>query len=158
MSALDSLAAWLEATRVAEVVGTSMWLVAALSAVHVLGYTLVMGGALVANLRLMGLLLPGLPAGVVTRPANRGISLGLVISIATGVLLVSWKATAAFASDIFQVKMLLLLAAAVLHFTWQRSITRSEPANPSLPKTAGVIGLALWLGLAVAGCAYILLE
>jgi hypothetical protein len=42
--------------------------------VHVIGFTLVTGGALVANLNLLGVLFPGRSPMEVTRPASRGIA------------------------------------------------------------------------------------
>lgn len=158
MSALDSLGSWLEATQVAQVVGSSMWTVASLSAVHVLGYALVMGGALVGNLRLLGVIVPSVPVSDVVGPASRGITYGLVISIVTGILLVSWKAVAAFGNDIFRIKMLLLLVAALLHFAWQARVARNVSADGGALKLAGGVGLILWLGLALAAAAYILFE
>jgi len=62
-------------------------LTGALSSVHVIGFTLVTGGALVANLNLLGVLFPGRPPIEVTRPASRGIAAGLAISALTGLLL-----------------------------------------------------------------------
>jgi len=158
MSVFDSLAVWLESTHVAQVVGTSMWVVASLSAVHVVGYALVMGGALVGNLRLLGMIVPSVPVMDVVRPASRGIAWGLVISIVTGVLLVSWKAVAAIGNDIFRIKMLLLLLAALLHFAWQARVARNSGVDGAALKIAGAVGLLLWLGLAVAAAAYILFE
>lgn len=158
MSALDSLGSWLEATRVAQTVGSSMWMVATLSAVHVLGYALVMGSALVGNLRLVGLVVPSVPVNDVVGPASRGIACGLVISLATGLLLVSWKAVAAFGNDIFRIKMLLLLAAALLHFLWQARAARNASTDGGALRLAGAVGLLVWLGLAVAAAAYILFE
>ncbi len=123
-----------------------------------LGYALVMGGALVGNLKLLGLIVPSVPVNEVVGPASRGIACGLVVSIVTGILLVSWKAVAAFGSDIFRIKMLLLLAAALLHFAWQARVARAVPADRAVLKLSGAIGLLLWLGLAVAAAAYILFE
>lgn len=158
MSAVDAITTWLETTAVAKAVGGSMWLLPVLSAVHVLGYTLVIGGALVLNLRWLGLLAPQLPVPEVTLATGRGIALGLAISIVTGVMLVSWKAVESAASSIFQVKMLLLVAATLLHFGWQRRVVRRAAPTVLLLRCSGAAGLALWLGLALAGCAYILLE
>lgn len=158
MSVLDSLGSWLEATRVAQAVGSSMWTVATLSAVHVLGYALVMGGAVVGNLRLAGLIVPSVPTNDVVGPASRGIAYGLVLSIATGILLVSWKAVAAFGNDIFRIKMLLLVAAALLHFLWQARVARNASADRGALRLAGSVGLIVWLGLALAAAAYILFE
>lgn len=158
MSAIQPFFAWVETTGVATTVGESMWLLASLSAVHVLGFTLTMGSALIANLRLMGMILPNRAVIDVTHPASVGIALGLAISITTGALLFSWRAMAVMANSLFQIKMLLLVAAAVLHFTLQRSVTRRRVANVPLQKATGAIGLMLWLGLALAGCAFILFE
>ncbi len=158
MSALESLAAWLEATRVAQAVGSSMWTVATLSAVHVLGYALVMGGGVVGNLRLLGWVAPTVSVADVLRPASRAIACGLVISIVTGVLLVSWKAAEAVGNDIFRIKMLLLLVAALLHFTWQARVARTARADGGDARLPGAIGLLSWLGLAIAASAYILFE
>lgn len=158
MSALDSLGSWLEATTVAQTVGSSMWMVASLSAIHVLGYALVMGGALVGNLRLVGLVVPAVPVNEIVAPATRGIACGLVLSIVTGILLVSWKAVAAFGNDIFRIKMLLLLVAALLHFLWQARVARNASADGGALRLAGAAGLLVWLGLALAAAAYILFE
>src|SRR5688500_2982720 len=102
---------WLEGTRMAIAVRDSLMLTGALSAVHLVGFTLTTGGALVANLNLLGLLFPDRPPLEVTRPASRGIALGLTISALTGVLLFASRATVASVNGIFQMKMVLLVAA-----------------------------------------------
>ena len=70
---MSAFFAWLESTGVAVTVRDSLMLTAALSAVHIVGFTLTTGGALVANLNLLGVLFRGRPAAEVTRPATRGI-------------------------------------------------------------------------------------
>jgi hypothetical protein len=157
-AALESVLAWVETTTVATTVGQSLLLTASLSAIHLLGFTLVTGGALVANLRLLGALLPQYPVIEITRPASRGIALGLAISIATGLLLFAGKATAVSANGTFQLKMLLLVAAALFHFTWHRRVVRRGAASVRLLQVTGALGLSLWVGLALAGCAFILFE
>jgi hypothetical protein len=157
-AALESVLAWVETTTVATTVGQSLLLTASLSAIHLLGFTLVTGGALVANLRLLGALLPQYPVIEITRPASRGIAFGLAISIATGLLLFAGKATAVSANGTFQLKMLLLVAAALFHFTWHRRVARRGAACVRLLQVTGALGLSLWVGLALAGCAFILFE
>jgi len=49
---------WLESTGIATTVRDSLLLTSTLSAVHLLGFTLITGGAFVSNLRLLGVLLP----------------------------------------------------------------------------------------------------
>ena len=136
----------------------SLLLTAALSAVHVLGFTLVTGGALVSNLRLAGSLFPGRQPAEITGPASLGIAVGLVVSIGTGLLLFAPRAVAASANDTFRVKMLLLVGAAIFQFAVHRRVARRAFSSRGLQRLTGVAGLTLWAGLALAGCAYILLE
>jgi hypothetical protein len=156
---VHSLLDWIETTAVARDVAGSAALTAWLSATHALGFTLVIGSALVANLRALGALLPRSPLRDVIAPANRAILIGLTISVATGVLLFSARAVEAAANGTFQLKMLLLIAAAAFQFTILRAVAVRErlPAR-NRAVAAGAAGLLLWLGLAVTACAFILLE
>ena len=160
---------WLEATRMATTVRDTLLLNAGLSAVHLIGFTLVTGGALVANLNLLGVLFPGRPPIEVTRPASRGIALGLAISVATGLFLFAPRATVASVNWIFQLKMTLLAPAVLFHVCVHRRVARSPGHNHmtghserswsrGAQRVTAVVGLLLWTGLALSGCAFILLE
>ena len=153
---LQSLLQWLEGTGVAAAVASSTMVTGSLSAVHVLGFTLVTGGALVANLRALGALFPNRPVDF-ARPANRAILLGLAISVTTGFLLFSARATEAAENGTFRLKMLLLVLAVVVHFVVRpRAAARGNA--PRRARAVSAVDLALWLGLAVTACAFILLE
>ena len=155
---MSSFFVWLEGSGVATTVRDSLMLTAALSAAHLIGFTLVTGGALVANLNLLGVLFQDRPALDVTRPATRGIALGLTVSVVTGVLLFGPRATVASGNSIFQTKMALLLAAVVFHLAVHQRVARNESAAGATRRVTAVAGLLLWTGLALAGCAFILLE
>jgi hypothetical protein len=151
---MGALFAWIENTSIATTVAGSAALTATLSAVHLLGFTLVTSGALVANLRSLGLLFRQRQDVELVVPANRVVLLGLAISVSTGALLFSPRATAAGTNGIFELKMLLLLGAALFHFAAYRHHTaRAYPR-----RAVGAIGLTLWLTLAATACAFILLE
>jgi hypothetical protein len=105
----------------------------------------------------------------VTRPASRGIAVGLTISALTGVLLFSARATAASVNWIFQLKMALLCAAVLFHVFVHCRIARTPRHDhltgqsawswsTSTQRATGAVGLLLWTGLALSGCAFILLE
>jgi hypothetical protein len=131
---------------------------AALSAAHALGFTVATGGALVANLRALRIALVRHSAAAVTVSAGRIIVAGLVTSIATGALLVAPRAASAGTNGFFQTKMLLLVAAAAFHFTAQRYAAARVRDGSMLAVSIGAVGLALWTALAIAACAFILLE
>jgi hypothetical protein len=155
---MDSLFEWLEATAIARATAGSLMVTAWLSAIHLLGFTLVTGSALLANLRRLGALLPQCSVAEVLRPANRTIVAGLAISVATGAPLFAAHATTVSANGTFRLKMVLLVTAAAFHFAVGRiDGVRGYVVSPSV-RVGSVVSLALWLALAVTACAFILLE
>jgi hypothetical protein len=158
VSTLEPVFARLESTHLAHTIGESLMLTAWLSAIHMLGFMLVMGGAFLADLRLLGVALRGRPAAEVAVPAGRVIIAGLVVSLVTGVLLLSPKGTSVLENGFFQLKMLFLVGAGLFHFVVLRQAVRREGVGTAWLRGAGAAGLALWLGLAFAACAFVLLE
>ena len=148
---MSTLIDWIGATSLARTVAESAQITAWLSAVHVVGFAVVTGSAFIANLRGLGVLLPASILGDVLRPAHRAILLGLAISVGTGAPLFAARAAEVAANGTFQLKMLLLAAAVVSQFA---------PLHQNVAAVRLVAGvrLALWLGLALAACAFILLE
>jgi len=155
---LAAILAWIQTTRIATEIGQSTLLTGFLSAIHLLGLTWLGGGALVSGLRMLGIILADRPMSEVTRGPVRGMLVGLVISVASGLLLFSPRASTAVENSFFQVKMLLLCAAVAFHFAVYRGVSRRSDGNPSTVKLTGGLGLILWFGVAAAGCAFILLE
>lgn len=155
---MSPILSWLETNRVAAAVSQSTMLIATLSAIHLLGLTVIVGGAFVSSLRLMGLVLPDRPLADVASTVTRGMMFGLALSVTTGLLMFAPRASRAVENSFFQTKMLLLLLAIVFHFSVVRGIVRRGSGRSSMLKLTGALALALWFGVAAAGCAYILLE
>lgn len=147
----------LEASALAATIRESTWLTGLLSSVHLVGLALTLGGALFSSLALFGALGPREHRTDVVRPSARAISIGLVISLVTGVLLFAPRAVSAAHNSTFQLKMSLLVMATLLHLTAGRAGS-GQSASLGLPRAVRGIGLALWTSVALAGCAYILLE
>ena len=92
------------------------------------------------------------------RPAGRLIAVGLTVSAITGLLLFAGRASEIAVNGIFQTKMSLIVIAVIWHLLVHRRIAEAEVQSPQVARALGVVGLALWLGLAVTACAFILLE
>ena len=152
---MADLFAWLQSTLVASTIAQSQMLTAVLSAVHVVGLALVVGSAFVTALALTGLAFPSRSAAEIAT-AGRAVLIGLSISVVTGVLLFSARAEAASQNGFFQLKMLLIVSAALCQLVIQ-GVARRALTSRAAP-AAGVLGLALWVGVVLAGCAFILLE
>ena len=145
---MDAALNWYQNSALATTIGTSPTITAVLSALHALGFTCIMGGALFANLGRLGVLFPARPVRELTIPGSRLIALGLAISLPTGLALFGPRATAAGHNTFFGLKMLLLVTAAGVQFGLLRRESRA----------LGAVGLTLWVGLAAAACAFILFE
>lgn len=150
--------AWLESTSMAQTISGSLPLTASFSAIHLLGYTLVLGGALVMHLRLVGAVLQRTAVRDVVRTAGYLIAIGLGVSVVTGSLLFTGRATSIAANGLFQTKMSLLLIAAAWQLGVHYRLARATSQSKQSASVLGFVGLALWLGLAVTACAFILLE
>ena len=155
---MTSFFARIEASGIASTISQSVPLSGILSGLHLVGLTLLVGSVLVSTLRLLGVVLPHEPVAEVTRAARRGIVLGLAISVASGLLLLSPRISRASANYIFQLKMLLLCAAAAFHFAIYRNAARGTDRPGLSPRAAGALGLLLWSAVVLAGVAFILIE
>jgi hypothetical protein len=140
---------WIESSSIASAVRESALITATLSAIHLLGMTLVTGSAVMTLLGL-GTAADTRTASDVNGTTGRAITVGLVVSLATGALLVAPRVSTAVENDIFRLKMLLLAVAVALHVTWRSG------ASPS--KRLAAVRASIWAGVACAGAAYILLE
>ena len=84
--------------------------------------------------------------------------IGLALSASTGFLLFVPRAAGAAANPIFRAKLTLLLGALLIQFAVTRRVARRSAASSAAQRSAGAIGLALWVGDALAGCANNLSE
>mgnify|MGYP003578670865 CR=1 FL=1 len=104
-----------QSSPAAVTVRDSLMLTASLSALHLLGMTILAGAVIVANLRLAGAAFTTQSIAAVTGTTSRAMWVGLTISMATGLLLFSARAAQAAANGIFQLKMTLVEAADLFH-------------------------------------------
>lgn len=150
---LDALADSAFARGLAE----SQLLTAGLSAVHLLGFTLVMASGLLSGLRWLGIVLVERPVGDVMSAASKALVVGLGISVVTGFLLFAPRAPGAAANEFFRAKMLLLLAVVAFHRLARGRLAARAGARQTVA-WVGVLGLVLHLALALSASAFILLE
>jgi len=148
----------LQASWLARAVNESQLATASLSALHLLGFTLIMGSVMLCSLHLLGLLLAEQATAAVVRPAARALLAGLCLSVVTGVLLVMPRASGAVMNPTFRLKMLLLVLGVLLHVFVVAPLAARAHAGVWTRRLSGLASLMVWVGVAVAGCAFILLE
>jgi hypothetical protein len=83
---------------------------------------------------------------------------GLAISLLTGFALFAPRASYTAPGGVFQLKMTLIVIAAIFQLSLSARVLRGREISTVLLRAAGATGLLLWLALAVSACWFILFE
>ncbi|WP_422365543.1 hypothetical protein [Pelagibius sp.] len=135
---------------------TSRWVYPLVNAGHILGLALLFGAILSFDLRLLGLWRdePIRPLARILLPV--AVS-GLSLSLFTGLLLFSVSAAKYAATPLFQVKLLLILAAVANALLLRRAADWTLAQVPEMAmnsarlRLAGGLSLLLWLAVILCG-------
>ena len=147
---------WLETSGVAVAMRHGLWLYPIVEIVHIVGFVVLVGAAVMFDLRLLGLARQ-LPAADLARFLLPWARTSLLLVLPSGLLLFTAHATEWAASPVFRLKLLLLAAAALNAalfqwgpFTSVAAWNRGSPA-PVAARGAAVVSLLLWLGVLSCG-------
>jgi hypothetical protein len=153
---LADLWAWLEALPVSTHIGATAWF-PLLESLHVLSSTFIVGSILMVDLRLVGLAGVRHPVSRIVREVIPWTYAASAISVVTGVGMFATRAAHYAGNVAFQVKMALLVLAAinmaVFHLVSARRIADWDAAaSPSLAaRLAGAASMILWIGIMLSG-------
>jgi predicted membrane protein len=147
---------WLETSAVAEAMRQWLWLYPVVEIVHIVGFAVLVGAAVMFDLRLLGVS-SALPVTGMERHLLRGARLSLLLVVPSGLLMFSAHATEMADNPAFRLKLALLLAAAVnagvfhrVPFRSVRHWDRNAPAPPAA-RVAAALSLILWIGVITCG-------
>ncbi len=149
--ALHPLFDWFEHSLLGRTMSNSSPLIALGEIVHLLGMTLLLGTVVAVDLALLGFGPRRNAAARLAGDLSRWTLGGLAVMLLSGPVLLSSEALRLFDSSFFWIKMAVLAAALVFHFTVHRRVTMAEP--PVSRFRAGLVAcasLALWFGVALA--------
>jgi hypothetical protein len=124
---------------------------------HLFGVVLLVGAASVLDLRLIGVAFKDYTVSNVADRFLPWIWAGFLVQLVTGALLFASEATRMYRSDVFRVKMLLLVVAGlnalVFHLLAYRSVGRweNDRVAPLSARFAGTLSILLWFGIVGAG-------
>lgn len=151
------LARWLETTWPSQVVRTHEWAFPMLEITHLLGLTVVFGGMVLLDLRLLGLRRQSVSVTVLQRHVLSCVWTGFAIAALSGAWLICFEAVQLLGDGAFRLKMLLLalagLNAAFMHYIGQRSLPGwdLQQMPPPLVRVSAALSLALWIGILACG-------
>ncbi|HKZ08939.1 MAG TPA: DUF6644 family protein [Methylomirabilota bacterium] len=147
---------WLESSALAIAMRQWLWLYPAVEIVHIAGIAALVGGAIMFDLRLLGLS-RGLPVAALAAHLLPWARVGLGLVVVSGALMFTAHATEWAENPAFRLKMLLIVAAGVNAWAFHRWPFRSvarwdrDTAAPPRARLAAVASIVLWVAVIACG-------
>jgi hypothetical protein len=147
---------WLETLPLAEQIGATWWF-PLLESLHVVSSTFIVGSILMVDLRLLNLAGTKYPVTRIVREVIPWTYAASALSVVTGIGMFATRASRYAEIPAFQIKMALLVLAAVnmavFHLLSARGIARWDTAAPTTAaaKFAGACSIVLWIGIMLSG-------
>jgi len=150
----------LEASGLGEAMRQWLWLYPSVEIVHIVGIALLVGSVAVLDLRLLGLS-RHIPVRTLARHVLPWTAASFVLIVPSGLAMFTAHATEFIQSDVFVLKIMLILAAglnaALFHAVtfrtadvWDSEEMRKLPPPPSA-RLAGAASLLLWIAVIACG-------
>lgn len=149
MSPAPGWAGWLEGTALAVIMRQSAWLYPITEIAHIVGFAVLVGAAVMFDLRLLGVS-RGLPVVGMARHLLPWARASLALVVPSGLMMFTAHANEFAGNPVFRVKLALIAAAglnaAVFHRWSFSSVARwdREAAAPWPAKASAVLSLVLW--------------
>jgi hypothetical protein len=147
---------WLETSGLAVAMRQWQWLYPAVEIVHIIGFVVLVGAALMFDARLLGRS-RDVPVSALERHLLPWARWSLLLIVPTGTMMFAAHATEMAENPAFRLKLLLitaaLLNAAVFHRWPFRTVGDwdTQAAGPGAARAAGVLSLALWTSVIACG-------
>ncbi len=125
--------------------------IAVLQLVHVFGILLLLTSLILMSLRLLGLALTEHSLPSLAREPGRLLWLGLGLAVGSGVLIFISGPAHYYYNKAFDVKMILLLSAVIVHVLGFRRLAQRQAVRPIPARIVVTISLILWFSVGIAG-------
>lgn len=143
---------WSYSSKTIDVLRNAKYAIPLIQSLHLFGLTLVLGTTVIFNLRLLGLGLRKIGMPAITAQLWRLAVGGLLLSVATGILVFLPDPARYAANTAFKTKLVILLAAILFHFTvFRRAIRSNTPPVSRRAAVVAAISLTLWFCVGWAG-------
>jgi hypothetical protein len=147
---------WLELTGLGEAMRKSAWMYPIVEIVHILGFVILVGAAVMFDLRVLGLG-RGLAVTALARHLLRWSWVGLALVVPAGIMMFTAHATEFATNPAFLLKLALLAMAAAnvafFHTVPYRSVRGWDVAGeaPGAARAAAALSIVVWIAVITCG-------
>jgi hypothetical protein len=155
--ALNNFCIWIEQTPLSQTIQSTPWIVPTVQTIHILGIAAVLSSALMIDLRLLGVAGRDQPLARISARFRPVIWWTLPILLATGIVMITGEPARSLANSVFQLKMLLLIAAIAVTLGFQAPLNKNAAfwdasgSRRGAAKMIAIVSLLLWMGIVFAG-------
>jgi hypothetical protein len=148
---------WMADTKWSIALHESLYVWPFVESAHVLTITIFVGTVCLLDLRLLGLIMKGVPASDFTGRVLPWTRFGFWIMLTTGLLLFYATPVRYYQNIFFRIKVILLVVAGLNVYLFHSRIHRrvSEwdvtPIAPKAARLAAIVSLVAWAGIVIAG-------
>ncbi len=142
---------WLGESGFGKAIADSKYAFAIIEVFHLFGIILLLGGASLMALRLVGLSMKEQKISEVARQVSKFTSVGLLTMLVSGILMMSSIPNKYYHSVPFWWKMGFFWSGVVFHFTLYRKATRSDNTGLLLGSITALLAVVLWYGTGALG-------
>jgi hypothetical protein len=142
---------WCGNTRLGTAVRDTVWAFPTIETFHLLALAVLLGAALMVNLRVFGVGSKYAPAGQLARQFEPWMLVSIGVLIATGIPMAFSEPMKCFESISFPIKMGLMLVGIASQLTIQRKWVIRGTAGSGKAKLAAALSIAIWVLVGAAG-------
>jgi hypothetical protein len=152
MANMHSAIEWLYGTAVSSAIRDMDWIVPTVQAVHICAITVVVGSALVTELRVAGVVAPEESLNVVAQRYLPWMWRALAVLVATGLVMVVGEPERVLGNRVFWIKMSLVALGVLLSVCLRKPLLRSaEEVQQQPTKALAWLLLILWVAVIFSG-------
>lgn len=144
---------WLDSSFLAEMSKANGGVFAVVQMFHLLALAVLGGMVILADLRLLGVLMTDVPAATVLRNTHRMFDLALIVLVVSGIFMSSAVAMKLYYNEMYWVKMIALLVGIVFVYAIRRPLLGASPdaVRPVTRYLVALASLATWFTVAASG-------
>ena len=154
---MTHLSSWITHTQISRAVQGLQGYVAATQSVHIMAIAALSASTAMLNLRVLGLMNRSQSIAELSERFRRPVWIAVAVLLVTGLALLLAEPKRSLTSQVFQLKMLMLVVAVVLTLRLQRSASQHGIAwdaagrAPAAARAPALVSLLLWVCIIFAG-------
>lgn len=153
---ISAFGEWLYTTPVSTAIRDTTWIIPNVQTIHILAIAVVIGSALVTELRFAGVLATDRPEAVLLRRYLPWMKIALIVLLLTGTVLVIAEPARTLGNIIFWTKMALVAGASLATLKARKSLLRNDDATgdenaPGASKPFAWLMVIIWCVIIFCG-------